>query len=157
MSKNIIAVDIGTQSSRASVVTQDGKILGIQQIAHALDSPHPSWAQQNPDSWWEETCRALQEVLRETVRPVRPHDPHRAVDITPVAGSIDVIRAFDPRDRVRASQQESDERASIVEGELGDGPDQPVAHVVVVSSVDVRVGEAPADVIDRVIDDQKVG
>lgn len=66
MSKNIIAIDIGTQSSRASVVTQHGQILGIHQIKHDLDSPHPSWAQQNPDSWWEEACRALQTVLKET-------------------------------------------------------------------------------------------
>ena len=49
MTGNIIAIDIGTQSSRASVVTQDGAILGIHQIAHDLDSPHPNWAQQNPD------------------------------------------------------------------------------------------------------------
>ena len=66
MSKNIVAIDVGTQSSRASVVTQDGEILGVQQIAHDLDSPHPNWAQQNPDSWWEETCQALQAVLKET-------------------------------------------------------------------------------------------
>ncbi|MDP6526250.1 MAG: FGGY family carbohydrate kinase [Kiritimatiellia bacterium] len=66
MTKNIIAIDIGTQSSRASVVTQDGEILGVKQIAHDLDSPKPSWAQQNPDSWWEETCQALQAVLQET-------------------------------------------------------------------------------------------
>ncbi len=66
MSKNIIAIDVGTQSSRASVVTADGEILGIRQIAHTLDSPHPSWAQQNPDSWWDETCQALRTVLKET-------------------------------------------------------------------------------------------
>lgn len=66
MKKHIVAIDIGTQSSRASVVTQDGKILGIHQIKHGLDCPHPGWAQQNPDLWWSEACRALQVVLKQT-------------------------------------------------------------------------------------------
>lgn len=64
--KNIIAIDIGTQSSRAAVVGLDGRILGIHQIKHQLDSPHPGWAQQNPNSWWNETCRALRIVLKKT-------------------------------------------------------------------------------------------
>jgi len=66
VSKNILALDVGTQSVRAAVVTQDGEILGIAQIKHEVDSPHPGWAQQRPDNWWEETCRAIQDVLSET-------------------------------------------------------------------------------------------
>lgn len=65
-SKHLVAIDIGTQSSRAAVLTRDGDILGIHQIKHDLDSPHPGWAQQNPDLWWTETCRALRNVLKET-------------------------------------------------------------------------------------------
>lgn len=66
MSKNILALDIGTQSARAAVVTRDGEILGIGQIKHEVDSPHPGWAQQRPDAWWEETCRAIRNVLQQT-------------------------------------------------------------------------------------------
>ena len=66
MSKNILALDVGTQSSRAAVVTRDGEILGISQIKHEVDSPHPSWAQQRPESWWEETCLAIRDVLGKT-------------------------------------------------------------------------------------------
>ncbi|NQT37475.1 MAG: hypothetical protein HQ581_08305 [Planctomycetes bacterium] len=66
MSKNLLALDIGTQSVRAAVVTSDGEILGIGQIAHDVDSPHPNWAQQRPDDWWDETCRAIGKVLAET-------------------------------------------------------------------------------------------
>ena len=50
MKKHIIAIDIGTQSSRAAVVTQEGDILGIHQIAHDLDSPNPNWAQQRAEA-----------------------------------------------------------------------------------------------------------
>ncbi len=66
MSKNILALDIGTQSSRAAIVTADGEILGIEQIKHEVDSPHPGWAQQQPNSWWEETCQAIGKVLQAT-------------------------------------------------------------------------------------------
>ncbi len=63
---NILALDIGTQSARASVLSVDGEILGIAQVKHDVDSPHPGWAQQRPDGWWTETCHAIREVLNET-------------------------------------------------------------------------------------------
>ena len=62
--KYIIAIDIGTQSTRASVINQDGTILIIEQIKHDIVRPLPNWAQQNPDSWWNETCHAIREVLK---------------------------------------------------------------------------------------------
>ncbi len=66
MAANILAIDVGTQSSRAGIVTADGDIVGIAQIKHEVDSPHPNWAQQRPDEWWDETCRAIRQVLAET-------------------------------------------------------------------------------------------
>ena len=63
MSRYILALDIGTQSTRASIVRVDGHILQIAQIAHQVDTPHPGWAQQNPDMWWDESC----DVIKETV------------------------------------------------------------------------------------------
>jgi len=66
MKNMIMALDIGTQSVRAAVVDVDGNILGIEQIKHEVDSPHPGWAQQKPDEWWDETCRAIQAVLEST-------------------------------------------------------------------------------------------
>ncbi len=62
--KYIIAIDIGTQSTRASVINQDGTILIIEQIKHDIVRPLPNWAQQNPDSWWNETCHAIRKVLK---------------------------------------------------------------------------------------------
>jgi len=66
MDDNILALDIGTQSARASVLTVDGKILGIAQVQYEVDSPQPGWAQQRPDDWWNETCQAIRDVLKET-------------------------------------------------------------------------------------------
>ena len=66
MSACILALDIGTQSARAAVVTRDGAITGIEQVPHEVDSPQPGWAQQRPSAWWEETCQAIRRVVRET-------------------------------------------------------------------------------------------
>lgn len=66
MSENILALDIGTQSVRAAVVTGGGEILGIGQCPHEVDTPHPNWARQRPDDWWDEACRAVRHVLDET-------------------------------------------------------------------------------------------
>jgi xylulokinase len=62
----LLALDIGTQSARAAVVSEAGSILGIAQKKHDVDSPKPGWAQQRPDDWWKETCGAIRDVLEQT-------------------------------------------------------------------------------------------
>jgi len=64
--KVIVAIDVGTQSTRAAVVTAGGEILGISQLLHDTDEPHAGWAQQRPTQWWEEACEATRSVLKET-------------------------------------------------------------------------------------------
>ncbi len=59
----VLAVDLGTQSVRAAVVSRDGAIKGISQHPHDVDSPRIGWAQQRPDQWWESATRAIREVL----------------------------------------------------------------------------------------------
>ena len=49
--EDIVTIDVGTQSTRAAVVTSGGEILGIAQIPHETDSPQPGWAQQRPAQW----------------------------------------------------------------------------------------------------------
>lgn len=66
MQKNLLALDIGTQSARAAILTLDGEILGLRQVQHEVDSPHVGWAQQRPDDWWTETCQAIRDVLSAT-------------------------------------------------------------------------------------------
>ncbi len=66
MPKHILALDIGTQSARAALVAAGGDILRIEQVPHEVQSPHPGWAQQQPDAWWSETCQAVHNVLQST-------------------------------------------------------------------------------------------
>lgn len=66
MEKKILALDVGTQSARAAIVSPAGEIARVEQVAHEVDSPHPGWAQQRPEAWWEETSRAIRAVLAST-------------------------------------------------------------------------------------------
>ncbi|MBL7221484.1 MAG: hypothetical protein ISS69_15340 [Phycisphaerae bacterium] len=66
MSDNVMALDIGTQSVRAAVLSSGGEILGIAQVKHDVDSPQAGWAQERPDDWWTEICTAIPQVLEET-------------------------------------------------------------------------------------------
>ena len=66
----IIALDIGTQSTRAGIVDVQGRICHIAQVKHEVDNPHPGWAQQNPDQWWQETCQAVRDAIRIADIPV---------------------------------------------------------------------------------------
>jgi xylulokinase len=59
----VLAIDIGTQSVRAAVVDARGGILEMSQISQEVQSPQQGWAQQQPDQWWEMTCRAIRDVL----------------------------------------------------------------------------------------------
>jgi xylulokinase len=58
----ILAIDLGTQSIRAALVTGDGSIAAIARRPHEVASPHPGWAQQRPDDWWKSAAGLIREV-----------------------------------------------------------------------------------------------
>ena len=64
MERYIMAVDQGTTSSRAILFDRHGRIAGMAQKELSNNYPHPGWAEQNPDEWWDAVCRAIPEVLK---------------------------------------------------------------------------------------------
>jgi len=61
--KRILAIDLGTQSIRAGLMTPEGRAVAISQQAHSIDSPQPGWAQQSPVAWWDITISIIRDVL----------------------------------------------------------------------------------------------
>jgi xylulokinase len=61
--KHILAIDLGTQSIRAGLMTPEGRAAAVSQEAHTIGSPLPGWAQQNPAEWWEIARKLIQEVI----------------------------------------------------------------------------------------------
>ncbi len=64
MADAVIGVDIGTQSTKAVLVRQDGTIVAQASRAYAPDTPHPNWAEQHPDVWVTAVADCIAEVAR---------------------------------------------------------------------------------------------
>jgi xylulokinase len=59
----VLAIDIGTQSSRAAVLDTDGRLMASASRPHELAVPRPGWAEQNPEEWWQATVATVRDVL----------------------------------------------------------------------------------------------
>ena len=55
----VIGVDIGTQSSKALLVDQHGRIVAQRSAGYQPDTPRPLWAEQWPDVW----CNAVEQCI----------------------------------------------------------------------------------------------
>jgi xylulokinase len=59
----VVAVDIGTQSTRAALVDISGRIRDMAATPVDLFAPHPGWAEQDPEQWWETTVANIAAIL----------------------------------------------------------------------------------------------
>ncbi len=59
----IVAVDIGTSSTKAALWTEDGTLVAEATQAHTLNRPRPTWAEADAWAWWQATCYTIQHVL----------------------------------------------------------------------------------------------
>ncbi|QQE13262.1 xylulokinase [Planctomycetota bacterium] len=60
----LLGIDIGTSGTKTLICDAQGKVLATATAPHTLQSPKPSYSEQNPDEWWDATCKATKAVLR---------------------------------------------------------------------------------------------
>jgi xylulokinase len=63
MTPAFLGLDLGTGSVKALVVADDGRVLGRGSAEYPIHAPHPGYAEQDPDDWWQGTTRAVREAL----------------------------------------------------------------------------------------------
>lgn len=61
-SECVLAIDIGTQSTRAALVRPDGSLIDSAGSPIDLSTPQPGWAQQDPEQWWSTTVANISTV-----------------------------------------------------------------------------------------------
>lgn len=59
-----LGIDLGTSEVKVLLLAPDGRVIGTAGVPFTVSRPHPRWAEQHPQDWWDGTCRAL-DVLRE--------------------------------------------------------------------------------------------
>jgi xylulokinase len=59
LSETLVGIDVGTSGVKGIAIDADGAILAVAEEPYPLSTPHPGWAEQDPETWW----RAARGVL----------------------------------------------------------------------------------------------
>jgi xylulokinase len=63
----LLGMDVGTGGTRAVLVDERGQLIASASSEHQpFRTPHPGWAEQDPEDWW----RAAQQAIREVISAV---------------------------------------------------------------------------------------
>lgn len=70
-SSYLLAIDVGTQSTRAIVFDATGALLAKAQVAHdpVTVAPQPGWAEQDPELYWQAIVSACQSLWVQGIKP----------------------------------------------------------------------------------------
>jgi xylulokinase len=109
----VIGLDIGTTSTLGVVIAPPGDIIAVAARSTTLSSPHPGWAEEDPEQW----RRNAWEILRELSAAASAQS--RTLRGICVTGMVPALVLLDEDGAViRPSIQQSDGRAAAEVGEL---------------------------------------
>lgn len=57
-----LGLDIGTSGVKALLIDEIGTTLASASAPLSMSTPHPGWAEQNPEDWWQATIAVIQAV-----------------------------------------------------------------------------------------------
>ena len=62
MTTCFLGVDVGTSGVKAILVDESGDVLASAVEPLTLSTPHPGWAEQDPEAWWQASVAAIRAV-----------------------------------------------------------------------------------------------
>ena len=62
----LIAHDLGTTGNKATLVSNEGRMITSKTVQYGADWGTDGKAEQNPNDWWDAVCAATRELLAET-------------------------------------------------------------------------------------------
>ncbi|MCS7055154.1 MAG: FGGY-family carbohydrate kinase [Thermoflexales bacterium] len=102
----LLGIDIGTTATKAILCDLDGHIVAEGEAETTLYSPHAGWAEEHPESWWENIPGLVRACLG------RAHAAPADVAAVGVSGMVPTVILVDAQGRVlRPSIQQNDARA----------------------------------------------
>ena len=60
-----LGIDIGTSELKALLIDGQGEIVASAHAALTVQRPHPHWAEQDPDAWWQACGRVVTELRQQ--------------------------------------------------------------------------------------------
>lgn len=58
-----MGIDLGTSGVKVVVLDVNGAIVSIGSKEQTMSTPQPSWAEQDPETWWQVACDAVKNAL----------------------------------------------------------------------------------------------
>ncbi|MGW5693364.1 xylulokinase [Streptomyces asiaticus] len=115
----IIAHDLGTTGNKASLHTDDGRLVTAVTVRYDTDFRAGGIAEQDPESWWRAVCRAGRELL---ARSGTPPERIGAIGFSgQMMGAVLLDRAHRPvRPAMIWADHRSIEQAGTLAAELGE-------------------------------------
>ena len=72
MREYLLGVDIGTLGSKGVIIDSEGKILVQHFVEHGIKIPKPGWAEQDPESYWQDFVVIVKTLLSKVdIKPSR--------------------------------------------------------------------------------------
>jgi len=59
----VLGLDLGTSQVKALLCAPDGTTLGRGTAGYQVSTPHPGWAEANPEHWWQAVCTAVRAAV----------------------------------------------------------------------------------------------
>lgn len=61
----ILGLDVGTSGVKAILVSDAGEVRAAATTPLSLSTPHPGWAEQDPEAWWAASVASIRGVLHQ--------------------------------------------------------------------------------------------
>ena len=61
----LIGIDVGTSSTKAILIEQDGRVVKTVAPEYEFQTPKPLWAESDPADWWAATIDAIKALLED--------------------------------------------------------------------------------------------
>lgn len=63
MKQYLLGIDIGTSACKIAIFNREGEVISAATGDYKVYYPHPGWAEQNPEEWWQAVCQATKAAL----------------------------------------------------------------------------------------------